>query len=1282
MTKTIKKALSYMLCLCMMISLVPAMQAQAASESYVGAAVYEGLLEGMDIIREDDQKPASYSEGITRLDALKYVLRFAGVETGADTGASPFTDINDAAVTTAASVGIVSTVYDEFRPNDYATYHEAIAMIVNAMGYTGILDPNISYPENYMSLARTLKIECSSLKGNNDGKMTYMGLFELMYEGLNSYIIEEEFITLDGITYKLSDDTTYLESRFDVLKDTGIVQAVPEATITGDQIEEGTVIIDGILYSTDNSAVGALLGYKTEFYYSEEGAAGADRRLVYIYKKLNDETVISSSDFEYATKNGSQLTLYYKEGNRNKKATLSGDVTVVCNGMPYKTTQTYAEWFSIEYGNISLVNNDGSEGYDIAFINDFDTVVVSVADAEEEIIYAKYSSMETIDLENVNGYRIMDADGNEMELSEIAENDVISVAKSRDGSIYTMYVARSKFTGKITMKYEEDGETWVEAGGEEHRFIADTSDVKLRLNEDCTALFDVFGSIADIAYLNAESERIGYFVGMSRKEGVSDDWNQIAILEAGGEEPTVFGIGSKVKIDGKSYKNSEIVEGTPLIDKDGNFIRCGVKFEIDKDGNVTKIDTPYLNTDAEDPLESMHQNHTYKDGKLNYKGGKLGGRGFITGRTLCVIEPEEPEDIMAYESFSSVSEKEYDVELYTDGNVSPVLSVAVFKGLSTNKFGVGLGDKSPMYVYDKSMYTRDDDDNFVKTISLVREGTVYNVPVPEEGEWILGNDLKRGDVVRIERNSKGELVKFHKIFDYASKSIAKPFTDPDGKTVGAVNTTDPLGVVYRIVAGYVYYKDGDYYKIDKSMTGDEDSIEAVAALSNTHIYEVDESGVTSRVATASDIKTYLKASGNATYAICHLSFEETKSFLLIKNNDYEAPDTGDYYALFTPGAGNTEGSFKRYANAGASITLPENKFENYGYKFMGWTDGADTYQPGETYTMPEADVVFYPTWKQAYVFEFVSGASDATGTAPKTQTEFAGTEIEIPANTFTRIGYKFTGWKGSDNKNYQPGDKLTAGTENMTFTAQWAEAITVSFAAGGGSGSAPAAIGEIAGESITLPDNTFTGPTAYVGSYSFDGWKDPAGSVYKAGASYTMPSVNTELTAVWKYVAPEAAQVVSLSTSQYAMVHSETPDTHVAVSTGWTTNLCSGRQMLVKVDLSKYDAEHIKSAVIKFTGYNVTYTLNAYKLTSQWDAATVTYNSLKSQIESLKAGSPGATSSSSVNTQVYTVDVAGLIDENGMLNIMLELPGTKTDNKIYGPATGSSHPGVKITLGY
>ncbi|MDE6110861.1 MAG: hypothetical protein K2F65_02970, partial [Eubacterium sp.] len=74
---------------------------------------------------------------------------------------------------------------------------------------------------------------------------------------------------------------------------------------------------------------------------------------------------------------------------------------------------------------------------------------------------------------------------------------------------------------------------------------------------------------------------------------------------------------------------------------------------------------------------------------------------------------------------------------------------------------------------------------------------------------------------------------------------------------------------------------------------------------------------------------------------------------------------------------------------------------------------------------------------------------------------------------------------------------------------------TVTFAANGGSGSAPATMNAYELQTISLPNNTFTAPAGK----TFGGWQDPSGNVYPAGSDYKVPENLTnhtiQLKAYW-----------------------------------------------------------------------------------------------------------------------------------------------------------------------
>ena len=65
--------------------------------------------------------------------------------------------------------------------------------------------------------------------------------------------------------------------------------------------------------------------------------------------------------------------------------------------------------------------------------------------------------------------------------------------------------------------------------------------------------------------------------------------------------------------------------------------------------------------------------------------------------------------------------------------------------------------------------------------------------------------------------------------------------------------------------------------------------------------------------------------------------------------------------------------------AGSLITLPDNSYEKEGFRFMGWTDGTNTYEAGGSYRIPYADITLEAVWDDAVVTQYTISASAEVG---------------------------------------------------------------------------------------------------------------------------------------------------------------------------------------------------------------------------------------------------------------------------------------------------------------
>ena len=132
----------------------------------------------------------------------------------------------------------------------------------------------------------------------------------------------------------------------------------------------------------------------------------------------------------------------------------------------------------------------------------------------------------------------------------------------------------------------------------------------------------------------------------------------------------------------------------------------------------------------------------------------------------------------------------------------------------------------------------------------------------------------------------------------------------------------------------------------------------------------------------------------------------------------------------------------------------------------------------------------------------------ADGVTPDGSIEVIEGEAATKPSDPTWAHHRFDGWyNGSD-----PYDWSETVGGDLTLTAHWTQLYTITFANGGGTGDAPAAVADKAqGETFSVPANTFTAPDGKV----FEKWNDGAAD-YNPEDTYTVGTSNVILTAVWR----------------------------------------------------------------------------------------------------------------------------------------------------------------------
>ena len=203
---------------------------------------------------------------------------------------------------------------------------------------------------------------------------------------------------------------------------------------------------------------------------------------------------------------------------------------------------------------------------------------------------------------------------------------------------------------------------------------------------------------------------------------------------------------------------------------------------------------------------------------------------------------------------------------------------------------------------------------------------------------------------------------------------------------------------------------------------------------------------------------------------------------------------------------------------GTRVELPKGKdFSKPPLAFEGWNTKANgsgtVYRRGDS-IYPEKDLKFYAIWSLPIVSYDLNGGN---GTTPDSQIVELGTVIKFPPmGDINRDGYKFGGWKESEDYYvYRPGSNYTVNG-HVTILASWNKIYIVTYEAGGGTGTPPEPEEVASGEIIYLRYNTFTNE-----GYRFLGWYSPNVTVLGGGSPFLSPGSsvivrsNINFTARW-----------------------------------------------------------------------------------------------------------------------------------------------------------------------
>lgn len=311
----------------------------------------------------------------------------------------------------------------------------AVNLFLTALGYDKIPDT----PDFYTAKKLLLK--------NVDSGVDFLSWESFVQMAVNSFEINTVSTLYGSKTkYKISDEgllSIYHNIHFNsaVLSDNGIT------TLDGaSKLKKGQVGFDNgfIAYSSDTEAEN-YIGYDMEYFYTDDFEPELLNVRLKIKNRLflySDEIVSYSNDIlNYKTrKNGKTLK---KKISKTAKCIYNGKVV----------GKIYDYMMDMSSGDITIIENSGEQ---VVIINSYTDSVAERIDINGEKIFdaLKNGEISWKDASNVNFY---DSEYNEIDVSDITVDDVVSIAKSVDGKSVEILVSKNKAFGTVNEVDDENG---------------------------------------------------------------------------------------------------------------------------------------------------------------------------------------------------------------------------------------------------------------------------------------------------------------------------------------------------------------------------------------------------------------------------------------------------------------------------------------------------------------------------------------------------------------------------------------------------------------------------------------------------------------------------------------------------------------------------------------------------------------------------------------------------------------------------------------------------------
>ncbi len=794
------------------------------------------ILQALDIMNGDGDGKFRPDDTIKRSEVTKMAVLAMGLGDAAESakGTSQFPDVptdhwaNGYINVATAQKLVVGYDTGYFLPDKEITYAEAMTIFVRAMGYEVYAQSKGGFPQGYI-VAGSNNGLTKNVQGSNAAPISRGNVAFMTVNALETNMMEQTGFG-DDAKWEVTDKTL-LEDVLEVTKAQGQVTSVEGTSLTSDMgLDKGQIKIGDKTFETAYN-MNNLLGYKVT-YYAQENESGDMEVILALPEANKNKTLTVSSDLLTGiTDRGSYKAVSYlkdEDASKETYATLDAEPTLIYNGK-YEALDYDIINISESSGKVTLLDSDTNGRYDIVFVTEYENMVVEEVTSTNKII-DKYGRP-TLKLDDENedlSYRIM-LGGEELEVSDLMEYDVLSIAASKDELLYDIQVSRKTIEGKIT-GVSENGYT---IGGKKYK-VASNYTEDLNLGTEGIFYLDVTGKIAGVDKEVTASSNYAYLLKVHTSDAT--DESTFRVFTKGGKEVTLTA-NEKIRFNGTAGTLSADVVEELKTGSDTN--KQLITYSLNSDGKIVSLNTAQDNTETGAVDKSKFtMNYVYENEEFNGNTNKIGAVR-LTSETIIFDINEDNRDYKIGKLSMFEDGSNYNVTVFDMGEDFVAKAIVVTdSNLQTNA-------ESSIAVVDSIISATNEDDEITDLMTAFKDGKEIEIYAETAGILVKGDNekLEAGDIIQYVTNAEGEITNIRVLFDVDEKAteaetevvenlktvygkVTKKFTNSINVTVNGGSTMN-----------FHLSKDVQVYSVDTTLTKNKVT---VAEIGDIQAYDEDE----------------------------------------------------------------------------------------------------------------------------------------------------------------------------------------------------------------------------------------------------------------------------------------------------------------------------------------------------------------------------------------------------------------------------------------------------------